>query len=198
MNCALSTRLGVLRCIDTHCVWTNACQFIATIILVNLLVAQMADTYGRITEEGFLRWQFERAQLIDEYKDTKHALPPPLNVVYVALAKLGQLLCPPKDERLHIGFKYVPSEIDLHEWQRKEHAALKMCLIVREKRESDTTDAKMSVLQDLLVRQEEATRRRFEDMDRKFDQQSTMLKDLLNQVTPLRVLHSPRETPVST
>eukprot|EP00966_Prymnesium_polylepis_P239669 5542801-Prymnesium_polylepis.1 len=152
-------------------------QFIATIILVNLLVAQMADTYGRITEEGFLRWQFERAQLISEYKDTKKPFPPPLNVVYVALAKLGMLLFPPKDERIHTGFKYMPKE-DLRQWQQKELAALKMCVIAREKRESETTDAKMSRLQDLLQKQEEGTRRRFEEADRKLDKQAVMLTQL--------------------
>eukprot|EP00966_Prymnesium_polylepis_P187472 4346424-Prymnesium_polylepis.1 len=72
----------------------------------------MADTYGRITSEGFLRWQFERAQLIGEYKDTKKPLPPPLNVVYMVLAKLLLMLFPPKDERTYDGFKYVPTDGD--------------------------------------------------------------------------------------
>ena len=34
--------------------------FIATIILINLLIAQMADTYGRVTADGQMRWLFER------------------------------------------------------------------------------------------------------------------------------------------
>jgi len=146
-----------------------AFQFIATIILVNLLIAQMADTYGRITSEGFLRWQFERAQLISEYKDTKQPLPPPLNVVYMMLAKSFALLFPPKDVRAYDGFKYVPAEALLRTWQQKELAALKMCLLAREKREKETPDAKVSKLQDLLLKQEEGTRRRFEDVNRKLE-----------------------------
>jgi|TARA_B110001469_G_C9585329_1_gene290355 hypothetical protein len=34
--------------------------FIATIILINLLIAQMADTYSRVTADGQIRWLFER------------------------------------------------------------------------------------------------------------------------------------------
>ena len=59
--------------------WTY--QFIATVVLVNLLIAQMADTYGRVTADGVIRWQFERAGLILEYKDGKPPLPPPFNVL---------------------------------------------------------------------------------------------------------------------
>eukprot|EP00966_Prymnesium_polylepis_P337094 7391886-Prymnesium_polylepis.2 len=140
----------------------------------------MADTYGRITSEGFLRWQFERAQLISEYKDTKKPLPPPLNVAYMMLAKLVMLLFPPKDECTYDGFKYVPTENNLRKWQQKELAALKMCLMARERRDKETSDAKVSMLQDLLLKQEESTRRRFDDVGRKLEK----LTQSVSQVSP--------------
>ena len=62
--------------------------FITTIILVNLLIAQMSDTYAKVTEKERSVWQYERAHLIDEFKDTKPPLPPPLNVLWYAFVTL--------------------------------------------------------------------------------------------------------------
>jgi len=138
---------------------TWAYQFIATIILVNLLIAQMADTYSRITSEGFLRWQFERAQLISEFKDTKKPLPPPLNVVWMVLANLYKLLFPVKDVHIHEGFKYMPSEHDMRHWQQQEQIALRLCLTQREVRAKETPESKIEHLESLLQKQEENTRR---------------------------------------
>jgi len=168
-----------------------AYQFIATIILVNLLIAQMADTYGRITSEGFLRWQFERAQLISEYKDTKKPLPPPLNVVYSVLSKLVGILRPDKEERKHDGFKYIPMEIELRKWQRKELSAVKACLAARELREHDTVEAKMSRLEELMLKQEETSRRKFEDVMRKLER--LIIRDSAHPARPQDITHI--ETP---
>ena len=87
-------------------------QFVAAIILINLLIAQMADTYGRVTADGLVRWQFERAALISEYKDTKPPLPPPANLLCVAYNLLQWLLakfCPglAKEQEVSPGFQKV-------------------------------------------------------------------------------------------
>ena len=87
-------------------------QFVASIILINLLIAQMADTYGRVTADGLVRWQFERAALISEYKDTKPPLPPPANLLCVAYNLLQWLLskfCPGLlgEEEVTPGFQKV-------------------------------------------------------------------------------------------
>ena len=87
-------------------------QFVAAIILINLLIAQMADTYGRVTADGLVRWQFERAALISEYKDTKPPLPPPLNLLCVTYNLLQWLLakfCPglAKEQDVTPGFQKV-------------------------------------------------------------------------------------------
>ena len=59
-------------------------MFLTTIMLVNLLIAQMSDTYCKVSEEGTERWQFQRAQLILEYKDNKTPVPQPLNILWEA------------------------------------------------------------------------------------------------------------------
>ena len=42
--------------------------FMCTLVLVNLLIAQMAETYGNVMAEGIMRWKYNRATLISEYK----------------------------------------------------------------------------------------------------------------------------------
>ena len=68
----LTTMISILM-------WTYS--FIATVIFVNLLIAQMSSTYDRVKVEADEFWQFERMTLIREYKDNRESLPPPFNIV---------------------------------------------------------------------------------------------------------------------
>jgi len=52
----------------------------ANILLVNLLIAMMADTYSVIRENSDLEWKFSRYSLIQEYSFA-NLLPPPLNLI---------------------------------------------------------------------------------------------------------------------
>ena len=45
-------------------------MFLTTVVLVNLLIAQMSQTYERGMEQGKEDWCFRRAALIIEFKDT--------------------------------------------------------------------------------------------------------------------------------
>ena len=56
-----------------------------TILMVNLLIAQMGARYENMTNEGFETWLLQFVGLVKEYKDLRDPLPPPLNVVYVVL-----------------------------------------------------------------------------------------------------------------
>ena len=116
--------------------------FVAIIVLVNLLIAQMSDTYARVTGEGLLRWQFERAQLINEFM-RKKPLPPPLNVFWFGLITLPSKLrvwyrstYREEVEASEAGFTLVPSQQDLDKLQAREGEALKRCLQVSAARPS--------------------------------------------------------------
>jgi len=54
----------------------------STIVLVNLLIAQMSDTYSEIKASSLQQWQFDRIHLILEFKDERGPLPPPLNIIW--------------------------------------------------------------------------------------------------------------------
>jgi len=144
-------------------------QFVAAIILINLLIAQMADTYGRVTADGLVRWQFERAALISEYKDTKPPLPPPFNLLCVACNLLRGLLgkaCDKHDESgVTPGFQTVPNTMQLRILERREQAALKQCLRQREETKKESPETKAEELRQTLAKLEDQSRSRFEKLD---------------------------------
>jgi len=80
-------------------------SFLSTVVLVNLLIAQMSSTYERVKENSAEFWEFHRVSLIREYKDNKDPLPPPFNVLWYLYIMLNRLCG--KDERAHSrGFKW--------------------------------------------------------------------------------------------
>jgi len=88
-------------------------SFMSTVVLVNLLIAMMADTFQKIEAEGLKQWQFHRIQIILEYKDERESLPPPFNVwilLYRLVLKLGRRLVTGKwrksGEREKLGIKF--------------------------------------------------------------------------------------------
>eukprot|EP01099_Mayorella_cantabrigiensis_P004060 TRINITY_DN3051_c0_g1_i1.p1 TRINITY_DN3051_c0_g1~~TRINITY_DN3051_c0_g1_i1.p1 ORF type:complete len:164 (-),score=57.04 TRINITY_DN3051_c0_g1_i1:58-549(-) len=50
------------------------------ILLQNLLIAMMADTYSEIRDNSDEEWKFSRYLLVHEYK-TANLIPPPLNLI---------------------------------------------------------------------------------------------------------------------
>jgi hypothetical protein len=145
-------------------------QFVAAIILINLLIAQMADTYGRVTADGLVRWQFERAALISEYKDTKPPLPPPANLLCFTYSLLQWLLakfCPGfvGEEEVTPGFQKVPDTMQLRILERRENSALKECLRQRARRKKASPETKAEELRLTLAKLEDQSRARFEKLD---------------------------------
>jgi len=135
----------------------------------------MSDTYARVTSEGLLVWQFERAQLIDEFKDTKPPLPPPLNVLWLAFVTMPSYLrklCRAREGEEDVstfGFKLVPSQRELNTLSQREADALKHCLQAREKREDDTLDARIGRLQAAVAKLDEQARGNFEAVNGRLD-----------------------------
>ena len=150
--------------------------FITTVVLVNLLIAQMSDTYSRVTGEGLLVWQFERAQLINEFKDTKPPLPPPFNVIWFGLVTLPSWLH--RSYRRHqgevdiddSGFKLVPKQLELNALRQREEEALKRCLQAREKRDEETLEARITQLNEKHTKLDEQGRQNFELLNGRFDE----------------------------
>jgi hypothetical protein len=157
--------------------------FITIVVLVNLLIAQMSDTYSRVTSEGLLRWQFERAQLIDEFKDSKKPVPPPFNVLWFALVTLPNKL---RVQYRRVvwnerevdagGFKLLPSMRRLNEYRGQERDALKRCLQTRERRDEETNNARIKRLQASMTKLDVQGRANFEALNGRVDELKAELR----------------------
>jgi len=68
---------------------------VAVVVLMNLLIAMMSNTYSRIQEQSTTEWRLLFAELVKEYTETP-LLPPPLSVLQYAIAGGVKLLmrCP--------------------------------------------------------------------------------------------------------
>ena len=58
--------------------WTYA--FISEVLLVNLLIAMMTETYDKISKNKDDEYQFQRILIVDEFMGSVYPLPPPLSL----------------------------------------------------------------------------------------------------------------------
>ena len=77
--------------------------FVMTVVLVNLLIAQMSSTYEKLKDEKYEIWQAGRVTLIVEYKDLFDAVPAPFNLIeavcYSLPVNILRMLFPKSDPK---------------------------------------------------------------------------------------------------
>ena len=85
-------------------------SFFATVVFVNLLIAQMSSTYEQVRENSERFWVFDRVTLIAEYKDNRDPFPPPFNALYILgydvpkmLIHFAKRLCRQQVSKLYFG-----------------------------------------------------------------------------------------------
>jgi len=66
-------------------------MFGTTIVLINLLIAQMSSTYDEMDEVAIDEWHYARAGLVLEFME-KTWLPPPFNLILYAWRAVRRLL----------------------------------------------------------------------------------------------------------
>jgi len=57
---------------------------LSQVLLINLLIAMMADTYGDVRDNADKEWKFNQAFLLSQYI-AANPVPPPLNLVYIII-----------------------------------------------------------------------------------------------------------------
>eukprot|EP00966_Prymnesium_polylepis_P064300 1490869-Prymnesium_polylepis.1 len=67
--------------VSLACIMLWYYQFMTGVVLVNLLIAMMSDTYAGTTAEGERRWLYNRSILIREYLE-KPPTPSPFNILW--------------------------------------------------------------------------------------------------------------------
>eukprot|EP01111_Echinosteliopsis_oligospora_P005886 TRINITY_DN1962_c0_g1_i2.p1 TRINITY_DN1962_c0_g1~~TRINITY_DN1962_c0_g1_i2.p1 ORF type:complete len:1043 (+),score=331.07 TRINITY_DN1962_c0_g1_i2:218-3346(+) len=65
---------------------------VAQVMLVNLLIAMMGDTYSDVYDNSTKEWKFYRMTLVEEYS-TSSVYPPPFNLIFVPLSWVQAKLC---------------------------------------------------------------------------------------------------------
>ena len=65
--------------------------FLTTIVIVNLMIAQMTQAYERIREESILFRKYRQVDLIREYKDKRSPLPPPFILFHFLFKVVGAI-----------------------------------------------------------------------------------------------------------
>mmetsp|Transcript_18044 Transcript_18044/g.53982 ORF Transcript_18044/g.53982 Transcript_18044/m.53982 type:complete len:259 (+) Transcript_18044:1888-2664(+) len=149
-------------------------MFVATIVLVNLLIAQMSDTYNRVKlTEGTLRWHFERASLILEFKDTKLPVPPPFNLAWLVLFELPVRMYKQWKGIASVadsGYKLIPPTESLQMLERKELEVLRKFLEASKAAADASTDAKLDVFAARMTSIEDTSASRFEKLNGRLEQ----------------------------
>ena len=87
--------------------------FVATIVLINLLIAQMGDVYGEVKEKAREFWAFEfLSDTVREYKDYRK-LPAPFNIFRFLKWILDKLMCKPPPQETK-GFSWDGADYSRH------------------------------------------------------------------------------------
>jgi hypothetical protein len=59
-------------------------QIIVVIILLNLLIAMMNSTTQKIADKKLLYWKFVRTRVWLDFISTRHIIPPPTDLLFIA------------------------------------------------------------------------------------------------------------------
>jgi hypothetical protein len=157
---------------------------VVIIVLVNLMIAAMSETYQRVREDSALYYLFERARLIQEFK-RKGALPPPLNaltllcfdlpraVAFVSRTcrcegladALSRLIGDVGNEGIsRDGFRLVPGPSQQQLFARRMRLALRRCLKRQTMEQDAHIDHQVAELREQLVQLRTEARSNFEHL----------------------------------
>jgi len=157
-----------------------------TVFLVNLMIAQMTNSYDNIKKESYLYRCFERVGVVVEYKDYRNAVPPPLNVVWVVASVVYWVMCccckrKPTTGKAS-GFSVFKDEETSANIRYTERELLKRVLKQDSARQSNTTDFKVDALHNDSEKIQDTSRLYFEATVGRFDHLQHQLNDLAAQV----------------
>ena len=166
---------SILRLFAPTMLWLY--MLLATIVLVNLLIAQMSRTYEDVMQDSKMRWQYARAELILEFKDSKAPLPPPLNIVWVLINDLPKALlkaCGCDVVQTWTGFKLIrPAKgpgLTQAMLQRQEYDAMQRFLSKSEANAEASVEGRVSAkVTSALAKAADENMTRFEHLTGKLD-----------------------------
>ena len=169
---------------------------VTTVVLVNLLIAQMSETYNSFLETANEEWAYQRAGLIRELKDDyDFTWPPPFNYISLflklsqrALNKLrdlyglnkGVIDAPKLDKK---GFKLYATDQYQDTLQRRERAVLELCLARQDENDEGKSE---NLLQSLHVQMKTISTNLSERIDARIERLETQIDSRFAALTKIR------------
>merc|ERR1719409_1173083 len=82
--------------------------YFSTIVIINLMIAKMTQSYERISEEATLFRKYAMVDIIQEYKDKRSAIPPPF-ILFISVFRFANYvisgkICTGDDDDKETGF----------------------------------------------------------------------------------------------
>ena len=74
-------------------------MLVSNVLLVNLLIAMMSETYSSIKENADVEWKFGRVSQVIEAMERTHALPPPFSLPLMLVRFLWWMISSPLGKR---------------------------------------------------------------------------------------------------
>ena len=169
---------------------------LATVVLVNLLIAQMSKTYEMIIDESRLIWQFDYVHsIVIEYKDNRDVLPAPLNIIDMLIIDPIKLLryccrgCGPARNQSTQGFRLAPNAATTTELLAAEQRAARHFVKHHEAEKLSSTEHRVEDVQRRLEQLETDQRNMLEQLTGRFD---VMTKRMVGGGRPSRRRQSGR------
>ena len=116
------------------------------------------------------------ACLIEEFKESKKPLPPPFNVLWLALFTLPIVKLRNAENDALSGFKLLPGNLLLRTYRAQEQEALKRVMEMRKKKEAETIEAQMALLSSAMAKLDAQGRKNFEAVNGCIDEMKALRK----------------------
>jgi len=84
---SIDNYLGFTASITPWLMWLY--MLISSVVMVNLLVAMMADTYARVSQSSVAEYTFQEWERIFSYRHIHHMMPPPFNLPFALYEVIG-------------------------------------------------------------------------------------------------------------
>ena len=173
-------------------------QFMTGVVLVNLLIAMMSDTYAGTTSEGERRWLYNRSILIREYLE-KPPMPSPLNILWYLFYQVPHWFTKRLGKRSKheidlTGYKLVPPLRYVQRYENIEREARKTALAESEALRQQSQMAKLEKLEAKMEQMDVDQRTYFENISGQFDAINSRLRSLTFALEQVAGVHMGRGT----
>jgi len=159
-------------------------SFVTQVMLVNLLIAMMGNTYDKVKQNSDQEWKFNRYRLIQDYHSGSD-FPPPLNLFYLLYSL--RWVCSPKDSNIHLISR---NQTEIYEFLEQATKKVVEQDKGKIKMELPAISAVIDKRLQLLSSQRESDRIKLEEIESKMEDRMNKIEELLKSINVTREQNS--------